>query len=213
MGSDWRNGSLFVGNALALDFLNTRPVMKGEPHEMLPDGEALATWLAAAGLVRGGQVARLSRRWKGTRGVAAIQKLHRLRENLRRVVLLMESGHAPPASFVEDLNRLLAAYPGVKQVVVSRSGLEHHTEFALEQPEQALGPIANAIADLLTGVDVSRLRKCQGCVLHFCDTSKKGTRIWCSMNLCGNRSKVAAFADRKRAERKADDVPEQMRSP
>lgn len=211
MSSDWRDGFLFVGNALALDFLNTRPVMQGEPHEMLADGVALATWLAAAGLVHGKQVSRLSRRWKGTRGAAAIQELHRLRENLRRVVLLMESGHAPPASFVDDLNRLLATYPGVKRVIASRSGLVRRKEFALEQPEQALGPIGDAIADLLTGVDVSRLRKCQGCVLHFYDTSKKGTRIWCSMNLCGNRSKVASFADRKRAKRLAGDGPERTR--
>jgi predicted RNA-binding Zn ribbon-like protein len=35
-------------------------------------------------------------------------------------------------------------------------------------------------------------------VLHFQDTSKKGTRRWCSMRLCGNRHKVAAYADRQR---------------
>jgi predicted RNA-binding Zn ribbon-like protein len=203
MGSDWRNGFLFIGNALALDFLNTRPVMQGAPHEMLPDGEALVRWLEAASLIRGEQVRRLRRRWKGPRGAAAVQELHRLRENLRRVILLMESGHAPPGTFVRDLNRLLAAYPGIKQVELSRSGLERRKEFAFEQPEQALGPIADSIADLLTRADLSRLRKCRECVLHFYDTSKKGTRIWCSMNLCGNRSKVAAFADRKRAERES----------
>lgn len=199
MGSDWRNGFLFVGNALALDFLNTRPVIQGQPQEMLVDGEALARWLAAAGFVPEEQGARLGRRWKGGRGAAAVLELHRLRESLRRVVLRMESGRAPPTTFVEELNRLLAAYPGVKQVVAAQSGLERREEFALAQPEQALGPIADAIANLLTQTDVSRLRKCQGCVLHFYDTSKKGTRIWCSMNLCGNRAKVAAFADRKRA--------------
>ncbi len=199
MGSDWRDGFLFVGNALALDFLNTRPVIEGEPQEMLANGEALATWLSAAGLVSGEQGARLRRRWKGARGTATVQELHRLREDLRRVVLRMESRHPPPTAFVQDLNRLLAVYPGVKRVVVTRSGLERRKEFVLEHPEQALGPIADAIADLLTEVDVSRLRKCRGCVLHFYDTSKKGTRIWCSMNLCGNRAKVSAFADRKRA--------------
>ena len=29
--SDWKDGFLFVGNHLALDFLNTRPVQNGEP--------------------------------------------------------------------------------------------------------------------------------------------------------------------------------------
>lgn len=36
MSSDWRNGFLFVGNHRALDFLNTRPVMDGQPVELLP---------------------------------------------------------------------------------------------------------------------------------------------------------------------------------
>src|SRR5438309_9482099 len=33
--------------------------------------------------------------------------------------------------------------------------------------------------------------------LHFHDISKKGTRRWCSMQLCGNRLKVAACAARR----------------
>ena len=51
MNNDWRDGFLFVGNHLLLDFINTRPVMTDEPVEMLPDGSALARWLGAAGLV------------------------------------------------------------------------------------------------------------------------------------------------------------------
>ena len=42
------------------------------------------------------------------------------------------------------------------------------------------------------------MRKCGECVLHFYDTSKKGTRRWYSMQLCGNRLKVAAYATRQR---------------
>jgi predicted RNA-binding Zn ribbon-like protein len=47
-------------------------------------------------------------------------------------------------------------------------------------------------------VDRNRVRKCDQCVLHFHDISKKGTRRWCSMQLCGNRLKVAAYAARQR---------------
>ena len=31
--SDWKDGFLFLGNQLALDFVNTRPVQNGEPME------------------------------------------------------------------------------------------------------------------------------------------------------------------------------------
>ncbi len=54
------------------------------------------------------------------------------------------------------------------------------------------------MATLFAHVDRARVRKCGQCVLHFHDTSKKGTRRWCSMRLCGNRVKVAAYAARQR---------------
>jgi hypothetical protein len=49
--SDWVDGFLFVGNQLALDFLNTRPVQDGEALELLPDFTALLRWYKAAGLL------------------------------------------------------------------------------------------------------------------------------------------------------------------
>ena len=204
MSDDRRSGFLFVGNALALDFLNTRPLMEGQPVEMLPDGEALAKWMGAAGLVDDEKAARLGHRWKGPRSAGTIKELHRLRENLRRAVFQMEAGGSPPSVFVNDLNRLLGAYPGLDQVVKGDCGLERRKLFDLELPEDAFAPLIDAIANFVTHADPTRLRKCKGCVLHFCDTSKKGTRIWCSMGICGNRSKVAAYAERRRAEAESE---------
>ena len=40
MNNDWRDGFLFLGNNLLLDFVNTRPIMDGQPMEMLTDGAA-----------------------------------------------------------------------------------------------------------------------------------------------------------------------------
>ncbi|MBK3630046.1 CGNR zinc finger domain-containing protein [Streptomyces sp. MBT49] len=38
-----------------------------------------------------------------------------------------------------------------------------------------------------------RIRGCaqETCVLHFFDTSRNGTRRWCSMAVCGNRAKAS----------------------
>ena len=41
---DWRDGFLFVGNHLCLDFVNTQPVMNGQPAELLSDWKALLRW-------------------------------------------------------------------------------------------------------------------------------------------------------------------------
>src|SRR6266852_7709812 len=61
--SDLRDGFLFVGNQLALDFLNTRPVQNGEPMELLPDFSALLRWFQAAKLLSARDVAKLQQGW------------------------------------------------------------------------------------------------------------------------------------------------------
>jgi len=64
--------------------------------------------------------------------------------------------------------------------------------------EDLFAPLAYSAATLFATVDHTRVRKCAQCVLYFRDTSKKGTRRWCSMQLYGNRLKVAAYATRRR---------------
>ena len=78
----------------------------------------------------------------------------------------------------------------------SKSAIEQY--FEAQQPEDLLAPLVHSAASLFANVDRSRVRKCDQCVLHFQDTSKKGTRRWCSMRFCGNRLKVAAYAARRR---------------
>ena len=69
-------------------------------------------------------------------------------------------------------------------------------------PAAEAAPVpAREAARLFADVDRNRVRKCENCVGHFYDNSKKGNRRWCSMQLCGNRLKVAAYAARKRRER------------
>jgi len=201
MNNDWRDGFLFVGNQVSLDFLNTRPVMDANPVELLPDCAALARWLSAAGLVSQPQAKRLERRWSGQ--PAALRMLGELRvfrERLRMAVLQIEAGGAPSRTFTAEVNELLLAHPHIDQVVRTHVGFERVKRFDPQTPQDVFSPIVDDVASVLTVPDKSRLRKCESCILHFYDTSKKGTRRWCSMNLCGNRSKVAAYASRRRAE-------------
>jgi predicted RNA-binding Zn ribbon-like protein len=204
VNNDWRDGFLFVGNHLVLDFINTGPIMDGEPVELLPDASALARWLGAASLVNKSESARLMRRWSAPEFAAGVQELREFRERVRETVLKMEQGEQVSPGVLKSLNGLLVKYPDLEQVAEGEAGFEWRRHFAPEIPEHAFAPLADAFADLLTAIPVSRLRKCNSCVLHFYDTSKKGTRVWCSMNLCGNRAKVAAYADRQRGEAEKD---------
>jgi predicted RNA-binding Zn ribbon-like protein len=197
--SDWRDGFLFVGNQLALDFLNTRPVQNGEPMELLPDFSALLRWFQAAELLSAHDVANLKQKWgKSARAQRSVEAVRELREKLRKEILAWEGGAAVHHSTVDELNRLMADHP--MRTKLNSSGSASATErwFEPRQPEDLFAPLAHSTATLFANVDRSRVRKCEQCVLHFHDTSKKGTRRWCSMQLCGNRLKVAAYAARQR---------------
>ncbi|HET7209067.1 MAG TPA: ABATE domain-containing protein [Terriglobales bacterium] len=197
--SDWRDGFLFLGNQLALDFLNTRPVQNGEPMDLLPDFGALLRWFHAAGLLSARDVANLQHKWgKSARAQRTVEAVRELRERLRKEILAWERGGTVHHSTVDELNRLMADHP--MRTRLRATGSASATELWLEprQPEDLFAPLAHSAATLFANVDRSRVRKCDQCVLHFHDTSKKGTRRWCSMQLCGNRLKVAAYAARQR---------------
>ena len=197
--SDWKDGFLFVGNQLALDFVNTRPVRKGEPMELLPDFPALLRWFQAASLLTSREVANLQQHWgQSIRARHVLEAMRALRERLRKEILSWEGGGAVHHSTVDDLNRLMAEHP--MRTRLKEKGQSPSTELWFEphQPEDLFAPLAHSAAMLFANVDRNRVRKCDQCVLHFHDISKKGTRRWCSMELCGNRLKVAAYARRQR---------------
>ena len=197
--SDWKDGFLFVGNHLALDFLNTCPVQNGAPVELLPDFAALIRWYQAADLLNSREAANLQQQWgQSIRARHLLEALRALRERLRKQILSWEGGGAVHHSTVDELNRLMAEHP--LRTRLKEKGHSPSTELWFEprQPEDLFAPLAHSAAMLFANVDRNRVRKCDQCVLHFHDTSKKGTRRWCSMQLCGNRLKVAAYAARQR---------------
>ncbi|HYM01174.1 MAG TPA: CGNR zinc finger domain-containing protein [Blastocatellia bacterium] len=199
MSNDWRDGFLFVGNQLSLDFLNTRPVIDGNPVELLLDSTSLLRWLAAAGLLAKQEVNTIAKVWPA-KADAILEKLRDFRETWRPVVLQLEAGEFPSSAFLIKLNELLAQHPFVDEIARSGPALKRRRRFDPRRPDDTFGPLLDETVNLLTTADRSRIRKCASCVLHFYDTSKKGTRRWCSMQICGNRFKVAAYSQRKRAD-------------
>jgi predicted RNA-binding Zn ribbon-like protein len=193
-----RDEFIFVGNELALDFLNTRPVLADGPKELLTDFKALVRWFQAAGTLSAKSSSDLLRSPAAERE-AILKTMHKFRERFRKELNGWERSGQLSHSMVEELNRLLAAHPMHDHL--SRHGSELLLEewFEPRIPDDLIAPIALSAARLFAAADHTRVRQCAQCVLHFHDVSKKGTRRWCSMQLCGNRAKVAAYAARQRS--------------
>jgi predicted RNA-binding Zn ribbon-like protein len=197
---EWIDGFLFVANRLILDLLNTKPVLADGPTELLPNVRALERWLIASGTVSSAKDKAAVRGWRNSAEAEAfLQQLTTFRERLRDAVSRIESGMSPTDAFLSEVNSLLLQYPR-HTWLRTRDGLViRETSSEFRKPTDLWAPIIDATSDLLTETEPSRIRKCESCAVHFFDTSKKGARRWCSMNICGNKFKVASYQRRKRA--------------
>jgi predicted RNA-binding Zn ribbon-like protein len=200
MQEDWRGDHLFVGNQLALDFLNTDLISNGETIELLQHAAAVARWMLHADLVTEKAAKKLEQAWESSpRAGKQVLELRRFRDRLRAAVFAFEEGSVIPADFLDELNALLRTHPMYRIVKADgKGGYTQALSFEPRMPDDVLGPLAEDTMLLLTGVAAGRVRKCEGCPVHFLDVSKKGSRRWCSMSLCGNKVKVAAYQQRQR---------------
>ena len=198
--NEWIDGFLFVANRPILDLLNTKPVLADGPTELLPDVRALERWLIASGTVSSAKDKAGLRGWRNSNEAEAfLKELIAFRERLRDAVLRIESGMLPSDAFVSEVNSLLLQHPLHTSLSKHVGKLTRNTFVEFRKPADLWAPIVDAAADLLVEAESSRIRKCESCVVQFFDTSKKGSRRWCSMNICGNKIKVASYQRRKRA--------------
>jgi len=198
--NEWIDGFLFVANRPILDLLNTMPVLAEGPTELLLDVRALERWLIASGMANSAKAKAAIRSWRdSTEAAAFLEQLIAFRERLREAVVRIEDGSQPTDAFLAELNSLLIHYPLCTSLRKRDGKVIREISFEPRKPTDLWAPIIDATADLLANADASRIRKCESCVVHFFDTSKKSSRRWCSMSICGNKHKVAAYQQRKRA--------------
>ena len=197
---EWIDGFLFISNRMILDFLNTKPVLEGGPTELLTDVAALERWLIASGLADSPKTRISMRGWRQSpHAEAFLKELIAFRERLRDAVLRIEAGNPPSAEFVKEVNARLQEYPVHMSLRWRHGSLVREPAFEPRRPSDFWAPLIDGAAVLLAEPETSRIRKCEACVVHFFDTSKKGSRRWCRMNICGNKVKVAAYQQRKRS--------------
>ena len=193
---------LFLANQPCLDFINTDLVMNGQPTDLLSSFQDLVAWLVQAGLLTEKDAARI----EGGGGYDAMETLKQakaFRSTMRNMAERLAARKPVPQAALALINQLLRHRIGYAQVTRRNGMFERRYEAGFEDANHVLGLLAEAASDLLCTCDLSLVKQCQNpaCVLFFYDTTKNHARHWCSMDLCGNRSKVAAHYRRHRKRR------------
>ena len=168
--------------ALLRDYVNTLDVETGE--EALTSPADVSRWLVEHALVDAGAQA------DGSDYERALS----LRETLRAALIRHHVGTTDGSS--EALDAVCADYP-VR--VTFRDGEPALTPVA-EGVHGALARIVAAVVASASDGTWQRLKVCpeETCQWAFLDTSKNRSRTWCSMRVCGNRSKTRSYRARQR---------------
>ncbi|PYT72338.1 MAG: hypothetical protein DMG39_10235 [Acidobacteria bacterium] len=184
----------FVGGRLALDFAN-----------IVPANAELSWWqliafLEAARIVtpeRGGELLALSRS-NPQSAEFLLRKAQRLGSALRLACDALLHRQKIAGEWVDAVNEILRITEGHDELVSTDSNWEIQFVAREDGLEWLLAAVARSAAEIIAEGAHARLRLCANpqCGLFFYDTSRTHRRRWCSMTVCGNRHKVAAFARR-----------------
>jgi predicted RNA-binding Zn ribbon-like protein len=197
--------AIFVGDAQALDFLNSIATPLDTPVDWIDSGEGLLAWLEQARLVPA-DVLKTMRAQPGELDEVA-DRARNLREWFRGFVQKHKGRPLTRTALdeLEPLNGLLARDEMFNRIVLHRetkpASLALEIARRWQSPETLLLPIGEALAQFVCAEDFSYVKACEGpaCTLLFADHTRGRARCWCSMAICGNRAKQAAHRQRAKA--------------
>lgn len=191
---------MFVGNHPCLDFVNTQMIVKGEITDLLETFEDFLSWLVQARLLTASQADAIGAEVDHEEARVLLEEAKRIRGTLRVIAERVAARRPVPDSAIASINHHLAQRPGYPQLVRKKEGFERRFHSGASRTKNLAALLAEAAGDLLCLADLAFIKKCgnAACILYFLDTTKNHRRNWCSMRLCGNRMKVAAFFQRRR---------------
>jgi predicted RNA-binding Zn ribbon-like protein len=171
---------------LVQDFVNTE--IPEWAQDDLATPAALGDWLRRRGLLPAGELP----------DALAFVHARSLRAALRALALAHTRGVAPDAESRAVIDDALGAFPfaaglgegGTPRVVPAGDGME-----------RALGAIVAAMLDAEQAGSWVRLKACrkESCGWVFFDHSRNRSSNWCSMTICGNRTKTTLYRRRRNA--------------
>lgn len=192
-----------IGGELCLDFANTLYGHDESPiHEYLWDYRDLVLWSRHAGILEEQKAWLLLQ--AADQNPAGAEAVFRgaiaLRETLFRLFADIAHERLPQAADLEQVHATWQADLSHSRLVQTSSG------FKLGWQDGAaldcmLWQITDSTIKLLTSDKLDRIKQCRGCDWLFVDRSRNHLRRWCSMDQCGNRSKMRRRYQREKAQK------------
>lgn len=175
--------------AVVQAFVNTNDIEGGDERLGTPD--ALASWLAAAGLCEA--------------GVRVTPAQFRLAIDVReglRALGRANNGESFDRATLECLNEAAQQIPLTARFSHEDWAAERYNEGVLGALAWILGAVAKGMSD----GSWSRMKACKRdqCRWLFYDHSRNRSAVWCLMEVCGNKEKAAAYRRRKRSTAQRD---------
>jgi predicted RNA-binding Zn ribbon-like protein len=186
------------GGRLCLDFANTVSGMRDvSPRERLRGYPDLLAFARVAGAVDEPHARRLlaEARRRPRDAEATFRDAIALREALFRIFVARATGAEPAGADVALLSASLSGALAHRRLARHGDGFALGWDDAGAALDAPLWPIVESAAALLTSGDLERVRVCglfesHECSWLFIDSTRAGTRRWCSMKDCGNVAKA-----------------------
>lgn len=169
--------------AFVQGFVNTLDLESGKDE--FADPEGLERWLRHHGLIEA----------SSTVGSGELERATGIREGLR-ALMLANNGAPFERGAVEDLQKLVARLQIRFRYLESG---QLRLEPASKDVDGALGALQLVVHKAMVEGTWQRLKAClsESCQYAFYDTSKNRSGAWCSMKVCGNRTKVRRHRERR----------------
>jgi len=172
---------------LVQHFVNTEIAVWAVDDIATPD--ALADWLRSRDLLPDGAIV----------DAGSFVRARALRQLLRALASRNAHGATPAEDLRAELTTLATELP-VRFELGERGSLRLAS--AERGVNGALAEILSRVFEAQTSGEWRRLKSCPGahCGWLFYDASRNASSKWCSMSICGNRTKTAAYRQRRRTE-------------
>jgi predicted RNA-binding Zn ribbon-like protein len=183
----------------AISLLNTRRGGKRgaeDATDSLHSFTDLASWAVDAGVVTAADITAKAEPEK-VRAASFVSSL-KLRSALER--FLTQRNTAARRAFVKCVNAALEQGDGVTALRLDGDAMEIVQGYRTRTAANLPLAIAMSMLDFVQSVPLERVKRCEAenCIWFFVDTTKNGSRRWCTSEMCGARFRARRYYHKSR---------------